>query len=253
MKFSIITATYNSETTLQDCLDSVKNQSWPYIEHIIIDGASSDQTVQIAKAYADKSTSEDRSVQIFSEPDKGLYDALNKGVMKASCDIIGFVHSDDLLNNDQVLEQIHDAFLQSNADGIYGDLLYVNQSDIRKIIRTWKSGVFHVNKLKYGWMPAHPALYLKKAVYDKFGLFDLAYKISADYDFILRVFGSSSIKFSYLPQTIVRMRMGGESNSGSKNMLQKSKEDYQILKKNHLRFPLYTLMCKNIRKIPQFF
>ena len=252
MKFSIITATYNSESTLQDCLDSVKQQSWPYIEHIIIDGASTDRTVQIAEAYASDMSSADRTVQIFSAPDNGLYDALNKGIMKASGDIIGFVHSDDLLDNHLVLEQIRDAFVQSNADGIYGDLLYVNQSDTHKVIRSWKSGVFHNNKLKYGWMPAHPTLYLKKEVYNTFGQFDLSFKISADYDFILRIFSSETLKFFYLPATVVRMRMGGKSNSSGKNMLQKSKEDYRILKKSHYRSPFLTLFCKNFRKIPQF-
>jgi glycosyltransferase len=253
MKISIITATYNSEATLQDCLDSVKGQSWPFIEHIIIDGASHDKTIQIAEAYTKEFSCQNGTAQLFTAPDNGLYDALNKGISKATGDIVGFVHSDDILHDNLVLERIQDAFTSANADAVYGDLLYVHNKKIAKVIRKWHSGIFQSDKLRFGWMPPHPALYLKREIYEKLGHFDLAYKISADYDLILRVFGTEAIHTSYIPHTVVRMRVGGKSNSSGRNMWQKSKEDYQILKRNHYRFPFFTLVCKNVRKVPQFF
>ena len=252
MKFSIITATYNSESTVKDCLDSVKGQSWSSIEHIIIDGASRDKTLKIVEKHAAKCTAKNRTVKIYSEPDTGLYDALNKGISKASGDIIGFVHSDDMLADKFTLEEIHNAFIKNGADGIYGDLVYIKRANSDKVVRSWKSGVFQTGKLKYGWMPAHPSLYLKKTIYDNYGLFDLNYKISADYDFILRVFSSEALRFRYIPQLLVKMRIGGESNNGIRNIRNKSMEDYRILKNNKISKPLWVLACKNMRKLPQF-
>ena len=252
MKFSIITATLNSESTVKDCLDSVKGQSWSSIEHIIIDGASRDKTVKIVEKHAAECTAKNRTVKIYSEPDTGLYDALNKGISKASGDIIGFVHSDDMLADKFTLEEIHNAFIKNGADGIYGDLVYIKRANSDKVVRSWKSGVFQTGKLKYGWMPAHPTLYLRKSIYDDYGLFDLNYKISADYDFILRVFSSETLRFRYIPQLLVKMRIGGESNNGIRSIRNRSREDYRILKNNKISKPLWVLACKNMRKLPQF-
>jgi len=252
MKFSIITATLNSESTVKDCLDSVKGQSWSSIEHIIIDGASRDKTVKIVEKYATECTAKNRTVKIYSEPDTGLYDALNKGISKASGDIIGFVHSDDMLADKFTLEEIHNAFIKSGADGIYGDLVYIKRANSNKVIRNWKSEAFQIGKLKYGWMPAHPSLYLRKTIYDDYGVFNLNYKISADYDFILRVFSSETFRFRYIPQLVIKMRIGGESNNGIRSIRNKSMEDYRILKNNKISKPLWALTCKIMRKLPQF-
>ena len=247
MKVSIITAVYNSEKTIDTCMDSVLNQTYPDIEYIIVDGGSNSETLRKLNAAAEKYP----NIKLSSEPDKGIYDALNKGVVKATGDIVGFVHSDDFLADTSIIGAIVEAFKTQGVDGVYGDLHYVALENTNKVIRNWISQPFSYKLLKSGWMPAHPTLYLKKNVYSKYGKFDLNFKIAADYDFILRIFKQTDLNFSYLPKTIVKMRVGGASNKSLKNILQKSKEDYRAIKTNQTGNWL-TILLKNVSKIKQF-
>ena len=246
MKVSVITATYNSHPTILDTIECIRKQGYANIEYIVVDGGSNDQTVEVIR---------DSKViaKSVSEPDKGIYDALNKGIRMASGDVIGFVHSDDLLAQSEILENISQTFQKEEIDGVYGDLVYVDKEDTDKVVRYWKSQPFQPKLLKRGWMPAHPTLYLKKHVYEKHGMFDLDFKIAADYDFMLRVLQDSELKFAYLPEVITKMRLGGASNRNLKNIIQKSKEDFRALKKNGIPYPAYALFVKNLSKLTQFF
>ena len=246
MKISIITATYNSSKNIRSAISSLGEQDFSNIEWIVIDGASKDNTVENIKKYYSQ------PLQILSEKDKGIYDALNKGISLATGDVIGFLHSDDLLASNDILKKIAEIFHQKDVDGVYGNLQYVTKEDTSNIIRHWKSQDFRPSLLKKGWMPAHPTLFLKKEVYEKHGLFNLEYKIAADYDLILKVFSDRSLKFHYLPEVITKMRVGGASNRSIKNILQKSSEDFKALKKNKIKNPAKVLALKNLRKLSQF-
>jgi glycosyltransferase involved in cell wall biosynthesis len=245
MLFSIITAVYNNKNEIQGAVASVAGQKNVKFEHIIMDGGSNDGTVEIIKA------NNNPHINFESSRDKGIYDALNKGISKAKGEIVGILHSDDLFNDDQVLEDIL-AMFEAGYDGVYGDLDYVSKNDTSNIFRHWKAFVPDFFQLQLGWMAPHPALFLKRSVYEEIGNFDLNYKISADYDFILRVFLKKKYKIGYLPRTIVKMRVGGESNRSLKNIIRKSREDFAIASK-HFNVPLFTVFFKNFRKIPQFF
>ena len=247
LKISIIVATYNSSKTIRSCLDSIFNQNYSSIEINLIDGKSSDNTLDIVKNYNRKIP-----IKIISEEDNGIYDALNKGIYSSIGDVIGFVHSDDILASSTIFSEIIKKISLENFDGVYGDLQYVDFDKTDKVIRNWKSCDFNDKLLKKGWMPAHPTFFLKKAVYDKHGGFNLNYSISSDYDFMIRVLNDNSLKFCYLPRVISKMRVGGSSNRSLKNILKKSREDYIIIKKNKVG-NFITLVRKNLLKINQYF
>lgn len=228
-------------------MDSVLSQSYGDIEYIIIDGNSQDKTLEIIKLKAQTH----QNIFWISEKDNGIYDALNKGLKMASGDIIGFVHSDDFLANDKVIENIAQAFKLWNIDGLYGNLHYI--TDDNRVVRNWISRPFLPKLLEQGWMPAHPTVFLKKKIYKKHGFFNTKYKISADYDFILRIFKDESYFWYYLSETIMKMRMGGVSNNGFRNLIKKTKEDYSAAIENNLRFPKYAILLKNITKIKQLY
>lgn len=252
MKISIITATYNSIQHISGLLASISKQSYHKIELIVIDGGSTDGTVDVLKHS-------NLISHLVSEKDNGIYDAMNKGICLATGDIIGFLNSDDLLSSPDTLRNIVDSFKHTYkeetlcVDGVYGDLTYVNRTDTKKVIRYWESCMFKPSRLKHGWMPAHPSLYMRREVYEKHGMFDLKFKISADYDLMLRIFKDNSLNFVYLPEVITKMRVGGVSNRNISNILQKSKEDYWAISKNHIPFPILVLFLKNISKVFQFF
>lgn len=244
MKISIITITFNSAKTLQRTFASVQSQTYKDIEHVIVDGASSDGTVDMIKAYAAEHT----NVRWVSEKDDGIYNALNKGIKMATGDIIGFLHSDDVLFSPDSIEHIAVAFESQQVEVVYGDLLYCKGN---KVIRRWKSNVFNPRSLKYGWMPPHPTVYVRREVYQQVGEYDEWFRISADYDMILRIF-KSGFKAHYLPEVLVSMEMGGASNKNTKARLSKTQEDYLVLKKNHVGAGMLTVACKQLRKIIQF-
>lgn len=246
MKFSLITATYNSLSSIHFVLDSVKKQTHKEIEWIIVDGSSTDGTLDYIKE------NEHLIDKYVSEKDNGIYDALNKGISMASGDVIGFLHSDDFLASSGIIASINEAFNKKPVDGVYGDLEYVEKENTHKVVRYWKSKIFKPDLLNEGWMPAHPTVFLKREVYLKHGFFNTDLKISADYDFMLRIFNDQSLSFVYLPQLITKMRVGGASNRNLKNIIQKSKEDLWALRANKISYPYKALMTKNFSKISQF-
>ena len=244
MKISIITITYNSAKTVQRALDSVQGQTYPDIEHVIVDGASTDGTVALIEAYAAKH----QNVRWVSEKDEGIYNAINKGIAMATGDIIGFLHSDDVLFSTDSIEKIASAFKQQQVDVVYGDLQYCNGL---KVIRRWRSNTFSPSSLKFGWMPPHPTVYVRKEVYEQVGKYDEWFQISADYDMMLRIF-SAGYTTHYIPEVLVSMETGGASNKNTKARLTKTQEDYLVLKKNHIGAGLLTVAFKQLRKIKQF-
>jgi len=245
MKVSIITATYNAEKTIESAINSVMNQTYSNIEYIIIDGGSSDKTLQIIDQYKSNIS------KIISESDQGIYDALNKGIKHATGDVVGFLHADDLFENNNTIALIANEFRSNQFDAVYGDLEYVNHQNPDKIIRYWRSKSYKSTLLREGWMPPHPTLFIKKEVYHEIGLFDTSYKISADYEFILRFFSNSKFRSKHLPLVITKMRVGGTSNKSIGNIILKSKEDLRALKRNKVG-GVITLFWKNISKLPQF-
>ncbi|MCT4654328.1 MAG: glycosyltransferase [Cohaesibacter sp.] len=246
MKISIISATFNREETIKSSIASLQNQSYGDYEHIIQDGGSSDGTLDIIRSLSDERTF------LLSEKDAGIYDALNKALLRASGDVVGLLHSDDIFASDQVLEQVAKAFEDPDVDAVYGDLQYVSKDDTERVIRNWVSGTFSREKLAKGWMPPHPALFLRRSLIDDLGAYDTSFQIAADYDTILRYFSQPDFKAIYIPHVFVKMRVGGESNRSVGRILRKSYEDYLALKANGIG-GLYALFFKNFSKIGQFF
>ena len=244
-KISVVTATYNSEATIVGTLESLKCQRFKCFEHVVVDGLSTDRTLDIIREAGIESTS------IDSQRDDGIYDALNRGIMLASGDVVGFLHSDDFFPNPEVLGTIAEVFNDPSVDICFGDLVYVRQFDDRKVVRRWQSGEFRRSRLRFGWMPPHPTVYVRRELIQKF-LFDLNFKISGDYDALLRLLCEDSINAVYIPKELVYMRLGGESNKSISNIWKKTKEDWHAIKSNDVG-GLLTLICKNVRKLPQFF
>ena len=247
MKLSIITAVHNSKETIEDCLKSVASQTYADVEHIIIDGGSTDGSKQLIEGISQKEKR--KSIKFISEKDNGIYDALNKGIKMSSGDVIGLLHADDLFADNNVIHKIQELLDDKAFDGVYSDLIYVSKNDTNKIIRIWKTGEYKT--LNYGWMPPHPTLFLRREVFDKIGFYDSTFKIASDYDFILRLFKDRFYNLKYLPEITIKMRLGGKSNKSLKNILSKSIEDYKAATKNNLPFPLCTIFCKNFRKFSQ--
>ncbi|MGH8556016.1 MAG: glycosyltransferase family 2 protein [Methylococcales bacterium] len=245
MKISIITAVLNGRATLADTLESALAQDYPDIELIVIDGASTDVTLEIIQRYAG------RIAHAVSEADCGIYDALNKGIRLASGEAVGFLHSDDCYADDRVLSRIAAALADPGMESCYGDLLYVHKDNPDRVIRHWRAGPYDRGSLVRGWMPPHPTFYARRTVYERLGAFDLNYRIAADYDCLLRFLAVGGISCAYIPEVLVRMRLGGASNRSLRNLLRKSREDYRALRHNQVG-GLGTLLAKNVRKLPQF-
>ena len=246
LKVSIITVCFNSERTIEDTLISVSGQSYQNIEHIVVDGASTDSTLSILRAHAD------RIAHLISEPDLGIYDAMNKGIALASGNVIGFLNADDVFARKDSIEKVVTAFERNSAVAVYGDLVYVRGENLDAIVRLWRSGKFSPAKLKFGWMPPHPTFYVRNELVTLVGNFDTSFRIAADYDFILRCLSRKDLPVVYVPDILVRMRAGGASNRSVMAVLRKSQEDYRALRKNRIG-GWFTLVCKNFRKVFQFF
>lgn len=245
MKITIITAVYNRETTIRQALESVASQAYANVEHMVVDGASTDDTLSIIDSHLTE------KMRIISEPDKGIYDALNKGISAASGDIVGLMHSDDFFAHDDVLAKVAACFERTGVDAVYGDLDYVSARNAHHIVRHWRSGDYQRQSLKWGWMPPHPTLFVRRKVFELFGDYDTSYQIAADYDAMLRWLWKGRVQAAYIPEVLVKMRVGGESNRSLERIFRKSKEDYRALRTNGVG-GLGSLACKNIRKIPQF-
>lgn len=245
MKISIVTAVFNRAGTIADALRSVETQSYQNVEHIVQDGGSGDGTLDIIRQFGNS------PARLVSEPDGGIYDAINKGISRASGDIIGLMHSDDFFADDLVLQRVAEAFRDQEVDGVYGDLDYVSASNTGKIVRHWRSGPYHPDLLKRGWMPPHPTLYLRREVFDRWGLYDTSMRIAADYEAMLRYLVRGDIRLAYIPEVLVKMRVGGESNRSLSRILKKSREDYTALRRYGVG-GMGTLMAKNFSKLEQF-
>jgi glycosyltransferase len=242
---SIITATFNSSLTIADCLESVKSQKGK-VEHIVIDGLSVDKTLEIARLYPHVS-------KLISETDSGIYDAMNKGITVASGDIIGILNSDDFYANSDVLEKIGAVFEDPEIDSCYGDLVYVDSTDTTKITRYWKSGSYHKQSFYWGWMPPHPTFFVRRRVYEKYGMFNLDLGSAADYELMLRFLVKNKITTTYIPEVLVKMRAGGVSNVSLKNRLKANRMDRYAWAVNGLKPYPWTTYLKPLSKIKQFF
>ena len=240
MKISIITVVYNNKKTIQDAIDSIVNQTYQNIEHIIIDGASTDGTIEIIQNYGDKIT------KFISEPDKGIYDAMNKGIALATGDVVGILNSDDFYIDDHVIEKVVNIFQEQEVDSLFADLIFVKPHNLDKTIRYYDSSKFNPSKFAYGWMPAHPTFFVKRNIYKKHGVFKTDYKIAADYELLVRFLEKYKISYYYLQLPIIKMRIGGVSTSGIKSNYILNKEIIRACKENDI----YTNWFKVLSKYP---
>lgn len=247
MKISVITACYNSASTIEDTLLSVTGQDYADLEYILIDGASKDETMEIVNRY------KDRIAKIVSEEDKGIYDALNKGIALASGDVIAILHADDLYAHASVLSSVMRVFAEKKSGSLYGDLHYVDRADTNKTIRNWKSGSYYPGIFRKGWMPPHPSFFLRREYYERYGSFDTSFRTAADYELMLRMLEKHKVSTAYLPEVLVKMRVGGVSNVSLKNRIKANQEDRRAWKVNGLNPGLLTLIRKPLSKIAQYF
>jgi len=244
---SIVTVVYNNRKCIEDAIQSVKSQKYSNIEHIVIDGNSNDGTKEYLQSLGD-------TIKLVSEPDKGIFDAMNKGLKLCTGTYIGLLNSDDVYASNMALSDVVATFEANHVDAVYGDLVYVDPIHTEKINRYWKSGNYDVRKFKWGWMPPHPTFFLRKSCYDQHGYFDLSLsKVSADYEIMLRMLYKYKHKAAYLPQILVRMRSGGNSNSSLLKRFKGNMEDRMAWKNNQLTPNPLTLTLKPLRKIGQFF
>jgi glycosyltransferase involved in cell wall biosynthesis len=248
MKISIITPTYNSENTIADTLDSISKQKLldVEVEHIIIDGLSNDQTCQIIKEKNPQSIT-------VSEKDSGIYDAMNKGIKMATGDIVSILNSDDMYFDETVLSIVSKEFQNTNVDIVYGHIVYVDSQDINKITRIWKTGPIRNVLLWLGWIMPHPAVFVRKRAYDEIGLFDIKYKISADYDFLLKVICSKKYKINFLDKVLVSMRTGGTSDTSVFSRIKEWETLSSIFNKYYKTFPFWFFVTRPLIKFCQFF
>jgi len=239
---SLITATFNSEKVLSYNLKSVKKQSFKNFEHLVIDGKSTDKTISLAKSF-------DHVSKIISEPDKGIYDAINKGIKNSTGEIIGFLNSDDTFYDENSLQYIYSAF-DDNIDCVFGDLIYTDINE--NIKRVWKGSVFKKGAFKKGWMPAHPTFYCKRSVYEKLGLYDDSFKIAGDFELMLRFLEKHNIRSKYIPKTLVNMKVGGASNNGLKSKLDIVKEEFRAFNQNEIDLNKLSYIFHKAKKIKEF-
>jgi len=246
MTISIITATFNSENTIKSCIQSVDEQTYQNIEHLIIDGASKDKTIDATNEIPN------RIARVISEPDNGIYDAMNKGIKIASGDIIGILNSDDFYASNTIIEEIIRTFETTDCDCIYGNLDFVGADNPERIIRRWKSSPFVPGSFSKGWHPPHPTFFVKREIYEKYGTFDTSLNVSADFELMLRFLEKFKIKNQYLDKTIVKMRYGGESTGSLKKIIEGNKNIMKAFRKNNIPVsPLYPVI-RLLPKIKQF-
>lgn len=248
LQISIVTAVYNRRRTVAQAIRSVQTQTHQLVQHVVIDGASSDGSLQVIRGCLAATG------LLVSEPDKGIYEALNKGIAMCSGDVIGVMHSDDFFSDDQVLSDVARAFADPAVDAVYGDLDYVDARDTSKIIRHWHAGAYRRERLDWGWMPPHPTLFVRRSVVERWGAYDTRYRISADYDSILRYLARGQIRLAYVPRVLVMMRLGGESNGSLKKVMRKSWEDWLAMRRNGVGSlgGVGSLVWKNLSKVQQF-
>ena len=244
MKVSIITACYNREKTIAQAIESVLGQDYPNIEYIIVDGASTDCSLEVIRSYGS------RIHQVISDRDGGMYEAINKGIKAATGDIVGLLHSDDFLIHKGIISQIVERFKNTSADMVYGDGLFVDATNTDKVVRDWRSGSYKRWKVRLGWLPLHPTVYIKRSAMEQHGLYNETYKIAADSDFLIRYLWNADLKVEYLGKYVVRMRMGGLSTDSQRRKAM-WKEDVDMFRKNGF-WGVPEKLLKMGWKVPQF-
>lgn len=246
LKISIITVCYNSANTIGDTINSIASQTYLDKEHIIVDGASKDATMDIVRSSPSIS-------RFVSEPDFGIYDAMNKGLKLATGDVVGILNSDDFYVDDSVLAQVAEVFANSEIDACYADLVYVDRQDTNKVVRYWKSRTFVPGLFKRGWMPAHPTFFVRREVYEELGDFDLDFRFQADFELTMRFLEIYRITSVYIPKILIKMRVGGVSNNTIIGIIKGNIEAYKACMKNHLSIsPIFNII-KVASRVPQFF
>ena len=247
MKISIITVVYNNDKTIEVAIKSVLSQSYSNIDYVIIDGGSSDKTVTIINEY------KEQLGYFISEKDKGIYDAMNKGIYAAKGDVIGILNSDDLYQDTNVIETVMNQFNQNpSIDVVYGDLVYVKSDNVNKVVRNWKSNSYYNRFFENGNVPPHPSLFVKKSVYEKAGLFNLDFKLAADYEFMLRIFKKHNFNSKYINRVIVKMRLGGATNQSFSNIKKQNIEILKAWNHNELKAPFLLMPLRIIKRLIQF-
>lgn len=247
MKITIITVVLNNEAFVKDAIESVLNQTYSDTQYVVIDGGSNDGSLNIIQSYTDKIN------VIVSEPDEGIYDAMNKGLALAKGDVVAFLNADDFYTNTKVLEQVVGLFQHTNADVVYADLDYVARTDKNKVVRKWRSGEFHPKRFKQGWMPPHPTFFAKRSLYQQFGGYKQELNSSADYELMLRFCYVNHVNVAYLPEVLVKMRLGGQSNRSFKNRLLANLQDRKAWDINNIKPTWYTFLMKPLSKVKQYF
>jgi glycosyltransferase involved in cell wall biosynthesis len=243
---SIITATFNSAATVRDTLTSVRAQDHPRVQHVLVDGASQDDTLAIVGGFP-------HVAGVLSEPDRGLYDAMNKGIALSTGDVIGILNSDDFYPHPQVLGRVAKLLERTGAEALYGDLEYVDGQDTGRVVRRWRGGDYRPDNFYRGWMPPHPTFFVRRSVYERFGVFNLSLRFAADYELMLRFLLRHGISVCYLPEVLVRMRTGGLSNASLRNRWRANREDRKAWELNGLQPKFYTLCWKPLSKLGQFY
>ena len=251
MRISVVTVCFNAASTVADAVQSVLDQvpapDAPFeLEYIVVDGGSTDGTLNALAHFRGRITT------LISEPDRGLYDAMNKGIKAATGDVVAILNADDVYAATDVLARVAAAFRESGAEAVYGDLHYVAAHDLTQVVRRWRSGAFRPGAFRRGWMPPHPALFVKRTCYERWGLFTLALRSAADYELMLRFIHRHGMSLAYLPETLVLMRTGGVSNASWVHRLRAHREDWQAWRMNGYTPSLFTLLAKPLRKLPQF-
>ena len=245
MKVSIITACYNSAATISETLETVRIQDYPNIEHVLVDGRSTDKTVDIIRSYP-------HVTKFVSEEDQGLYDAINKGIRMSTGDIIGVLNSDDFFPHSGVISDIVQVFQEQQVDAVYGDIAFVRPDNLRKVVRLYSSKKFHPRKFAYGYMPAHPSFYVKRKFYESYGLYKVDYKIAADYELLMRFLHSNHLKTAYLSEVIVYMRTGGVSNKNFLSRYVLNKEIIKACRENGVNTNMFLLSLKYFFKVFEY-
>jgi len=247
VKISVITVAFKASSTIEDTIASVKSQQYPNLDYIVIDGGSDDGTVKIIKQYTDIVT------HWISEPDNGIYDAMNKGLAMASGDIVGFLNADDIYVDHDVLDKVAAVFSDSTVDACYSDLVYVRPNDLTRIVRYWRSSPYREGLFAKGWCPPHPTFFVRKHIYEKFGGFDLTYAIGNDIELMMRLLARQKIKSVYLPVTTVKMRIGGTSNRNLSNIFRQNIEIIRAARNNNIPLkPFFFISYKMLSRLGQF-
>jgi glycosyltransferase involved in cell wall biosynthesis len=242
---SVVTVVLNGLVTIRDCIESVRSQSVT-AEHIVVDGGSTDGTLEAIEQYRSVVT------RVIPGPDRGMYDAMNKGILAGTGEVVGILNADDFYAHEGVLAKVREVFSDEDVDSCYGDLVYVDASDTDRVIRSWRAGSYDVSRFYRGWMPPHPTFFVRRDVYEKYGLFNLSLGSSADYELMLRFLLRHRITTRYLPEMLVKMRLGGTSNANLANRLRANRMDRVAWRVNGLRPRPWTTLLKPILKIPQY-